>query len=182
LKNRFFIYVGFLFFSEQFVISQENNVVINLLQYKVIENYVFIELSIVNHESYPIFVLKNYSLSKIETEEMNNKTNIFLKSSWIPKIIIEEGIESIPLGVFHMPNNQEIRSEQTISLSLLVEFPTNYQLTGNEKIQLFGIKYFDNRYFLSNNYKDNDLKKYFSEISKYIFSLDYITTSNSLLD
>jgi hypothetical protein len=58
-KIRILIGLSFLFCFLLSAQEKSTNVNINIVQYKYIDNYIYIEFSITNNELHPIFVLTN---------------------------------------------------------------------------------------------------------------------------
>jgi hypothetical protein len=87
-------------------------------------------------------------------------------------------MDYIPLDIFHIPSNQEIRSKQKIYLTLLLgvsRIPNIEQLKDTRIGKIFGLRYFtDNFTFLTeDNYmRFSDYKEFYDDISKYMVTFD----------
>jgi hypothetical protein len=172
-KNISMVAIIFLFCYMANAQELDSDLSISVVEQEYIQNYIYIKLAIVNHKSHAIFVLTNYMIKKITIE---NGILLFLDPYWPPKYYPQ--MDYFPLSVFHIPANQEIRSEQMVYVTILLNFENAERLNANKFITVDGLKYLndDFSFFKDNVFESvHDYKTIYDQILKYIMPIMPIT-------
>ena len=124
--------------------TQDNEQIYALINHRIIDNYIFIEIGIHNRTQQTIYVIKNYFIDNLIND--NNKLFLTIKSSWLFSIVGFDdngNIEWVGSSIYHNPTMIEIRENQMGYLTLLLRLPDNYTHLENTNIlyEIIGIKY-----------------------------------------
>lgn len=139
----------------------------NVVSYEYIDGCIFITFSIVNYNPHSIFIIKRYHSANIKIEK--NILFLTLESSWPPEKFYE--MDYYPSHLFHIREDcQDIRSGQTVSLSLLLRI--NENIRNDMPIKVYGLRYVNNFNFLSDIKNKNNLKEIYDVFVENIIYID----------
>ena len=124
--------------------TQDNEQIYALINHRIIDDYIFIEIGIHNRTLQTIYVIKDYFIENLIND--NNKLFLTIKSSWLSSIVGFDdngNIEWVGSSITHNPTMIEIRENQMGYLPLLLKLPDNYTNLENINIlyETIGIKY-----------------------------------------
>jgi hypothetical protein len=159
---------------------------VDLVKYKLFDDYIYIQLNVENNSNEAIYVLlDDYNIETMDID--NNEINIFLEAGYLKSYFIDDQNNVyIPLNKQHPKKNQEVHCGQNVYISLELKITNENNIVFEQNNQINGINglvYFKDRYF----YKMTGYKTYddlMKKINDKAFKLNYKRNINndSLLD
>jgi hypothetical protein len=178
MKNLYkLFYIISLFFVSNIHAQNNSNIYIYLANHKFIDDYIFIELSITNRNTETIYILKNYYIDEII--ETNENIKFIIKSSWLSNCLSYDGNGELiwaSTSMYHNPPMFEIRNNQRMYVSLLINIPSKYNNINKNKIinEIEGLKFSFYEYITEDiSYAENPLE-FYNGILEKINDLKYI--------
>jgi hypothetical protein len=169
--------------SSKKIIDPEIN--IDLIKYRIYDNYIYIQLNVKNNSSKTIYVLlDDYNIETIDIDK--DEINIFLETNYLKSYFVDDQNNAyIPLNKQHHRKNQEVNCGQNVYISLELKISNENKIVfeqNNQINRINGLVYFKDKYF----YRITEYKTYddlMKKINDGAFKLNYKRNNDgSLLD